>query len=611
MKKPKISKIKKMKLKLSKISRIKKIILSGLILGVLTIVVVTRVVVIKINQNNEQDRQNKINAIKQKIIDKDILIAPNVSTQNQNEIQNAIKNQLQKENNLLTNNDLLKISTKLSSLSWGIKTKVTLIISIKFTSLSLSIYVEKINLLKNSNILDGTFGTIFQDDFGNLWAMGKNSKLQVLKTNISKDSYVNSGWTQNNSSTSDPLLKNSNVTNGYNGKIFQDSFKNLWTMSKDSKLQVLKVNISKNDYVTTGWSEDNSISIAGLLKGSNITNGVGGTIFQDEFKNLWAMGHESSLQVLKANQSGTGYDENIGWINVNDSGLLKGSNITSGATGTIFQDQFKNLWAMGKGTSLQVLRANDQKDGYDENLGWTNAKNSGLTNGSNITNGNYGTIFQDEFKNLWAMGNKTSLQVLSVNSQRDGYDESTGWNSYNVGLTKGSNITDGEGGVIFQDEFKNLWAMGYETSLQVLKANSQKDGYDEITGWNSFDSDLIKGSNIIDGDGGIIFQDEFKNLWATGFETSLQVLKANSSKDGYVSTGWTNANDSGLTKGSNIIDGATATIFQDEFKNLWAMSTPKIKVIEGFKKTIYAKLQVLKINEAKDGYVDSWQKVSD
>ena len=288
----KISKIKKMKLKLSKISKIKKVILSGLILGVLAIAIFTPIVVIKVNQNKEKDRKNKINAIKNKIVDKNILIAPNVSTQNQNEIQSAIKNQLQKENDLLTNNDLLKISTNLSSLSFGIKTKATLTISIGSTSLLLSIYVEKINLLKNSNILDGTFGTIFQDDFGNLWAMGKNSKLQVLKTNISKDSYVNSGWTQDNSSTSDPLLKNSNVTNGYNGKIFQDSFKNLWTMSKDSKLQVLKANISKKDYVTTGWTEDNSISTAGLLKASNITNGVGGTIFQDEFKNLWAMGYE-------------------------------------------------------------------------------------------------------------------------------------------------------------------------------------------------------------------------------------------------------------------------------------------------------------------------------
>ena len=83
----------------------------------------------------------KINAIKQKIINKDILIAPNASIQNQNEIQNAIKNQLQKENDLLTKSDLSKIRTNLLDLSFGIKTKVALSISIGPTSLSLSVYV--------------------------------------------------------------------------------------------------------------------------------------------------------------------------------------------------------------------------------------------------------------------------------------------------------------------------------------------------------------------------------------------------------------------------------------------------------------------------------------
>ena len=41
--------------------------------------------------------QDKINQIKEKITDQDILIAPNVSTQNQSEIQSTIKNQLQKK----------------------------------------------------------------------------------------------------------------------------------------------------------------------------------------------------------------------------------------------------------------------------------------------------------------------------------------------------------------------------------------------------------------------------------------------------------------------------------------------------------------------------------
>ena len=76
-------------------------------------------------------------------------------------------------------------------------------------------------------------------------------------------------------------------------------------------------------------------------------------------------------------------------------------------------------------------------------------------------------------------------------------------------------------------------------------------------------SGLTRNSNINDGDGGVIFQDEFKNLWAMS-NSKLQVLRVNQNGDGYVNTGWTSAN-SGLTKGSNIINGADGVIFQDEF----------------------------------------------
>ena len=576
-----------MKIKLSSLSRTKKIILLGASIGILTTAIVVPVVVLNINQVSDQER---INAIKQKIKDKEILIAANVSTSNQSEIESAIKNQLQKENDLLTDSDLSKISTSLSTLTFGNKTKVTLTISINSKISTLEINVEKINLLKNSNLLDGKFGKIFQDDFNNLWAMGKNSKLQVLKANISKDGYVNTGWMQNNSSTSDPLLKNSNITNGQGGTIFQDDFKNLWTMGKGTSLQVLKVNSSKDGYVTTGWTNANN---SGLTNGSNITNGEGGVIFQDDFKNLWTMGTGTSLEVLKVNSSKDGY-VTTGWTSAKNSGLTNGSNITDGTTGTIFQDQFKNLWTMGKGTSLQVLEANSSKDGY-ATTGWTSANNSGLTNGSNITNGFLGTIFQDQFKNLWAMGNRTSLQVLEANSSKDDYVTSGWTNANNSGLTNGSKITNGKYGKIFQDEFKNLWAIGIETSLQVLKTNSSKDDY-VTSGWtNANNSGLTNGSNITDGTTGTIFQDEFKNLWTMTAETSLQVLKVNSQKNGYVTTGWTSANNSGLTNGSNITNGDGAIIFQDKFKNLWAT---------GFGTS----LQVLKANLAKDGYVDSWQK---
>ena len=549
-----------------------------------------------------QIKNAKINKIKDKITDKNILIAPNVSTQNQSEIQNAIKNQLQKENPSLNNDDLSKINTNLPNLTLGTRTEVILIISIDSTSLSLNIYVEKANLLKGSNIVSGKGGVVFQDKFKNLWSMGNYKKLQVLRSNKNEDGYVDT-WTSANSG----LTKGSNIFNGTGGTIFQDEFKNLWAMGGLGSLQVLKANSTGDGYdEKTGWTNAKD---SGLTKGSIIFNGTGGIIFQDEFKNLWSMGRETSLQVLRVNQDGNGYDEKTGWTSVKDSGLTNGSNITSDYYGTIFQDEFKNLWAMGRETSLQVLRVNSTGDGYDEKTGWTSANDSGLTNGSNINNGKKGIIFQDQFKNLWSMGEGTSLQVLRVNQDDNGYDEKTGWTSADdSGLTNGSNITNGKGGTIFQDEFKNLWSMGELTSLQVLKVNSAGDGYDEKTGWTSAnDNGLTNGSNINDGGGkGVIFQDKFKNLWAMGWATSLQVLKVNSAGDGYdEKTGWTSANDSGLTNGSNISNGYEGVIYQDEFKNLWAMSDGKF-ISEG--KSIDTKLQVLKANLNGDGYVESWQK---
>ena len=550
--------------------------------------------------------QDKINQIKEKIIDKDILIAPNVSTQNQSEIQSAIKNQLQKENPFLSNDDLAKISTNLSSLTLGVKTQTNLILNVDSIISTLRIDVEKINLLKNSNIINGYQGRIFQDKFKNLWSMGFNQKLQVLKANQNSDNYANLGWINDNSIGGDSLLKGSNITNGTAGVIFQDEFKNLWSMGNGTSLQVLKANNAKNGYVNTGWTSAND---SGLTNGSNITNGSNGVIFQDEFKNLWTMGNNTSLQVLKVNNAKNGY-VNTGWTSANDSGLTNGSNITNGSSGVIFQDEFKNLWAMTAYKNLQVLRVNENGDGYDETTGWTNV-NNGLTNGSNITDGSYGVIFQDEFKNLWTLGAGTSLQVLEANQAGDGY-VNTGWTSANdSGLTNGSNITNGTSGVIFQDEFKNLWTMGNNTSLQVLEANQAGDGYVN-TGWTSVNnSGLTNGSNITNGSYGTIFQDEFKNLWSMGYNTSLQVLKVNNAKNGYVNTGWTNDNNSGLTNGSSILNGTLGIIFQDEFKNLWAMSTTKSKKINNVLKYFVTKLQVLKVNENGDGYVNSWQKPSD
>ena len=456
---------------------------------------------------------------------------------------------------------------------------------------------KEFNLLKNSNIDKGQKGVIFQDEFKNLWTMGYNQKLQVLKVNNDNDGYDEiTGWTNNNKV--DGLLKNSNINDGFAGTIFQDDFKNLWTMGYGSKLQVLRANQNKDGYVST-WTSDNT---SGLLNGSNINKGQDGTIFQDSFKNLWAMGENQKLQVLRANQNKDGYVS--AWTSATNSGLTNGSVINKGQDGTIFQDQFKNLWAMSFSSTLQVLKVNENGDGYVS--AWTNNnKVDGLLKNSNVDDGDGGTIFQDKFKNLWIMSLDQKLQVLKVNDDNDDYDEITGWNNNNKvdGLLKNSDIENGYDGTFFQDEFKNLWIMGNDATLQVLKANENGDGYDEITGWNNNNKkELLNGSmisynqNIDNNWNGTIFQDQFKNLWATGSDAKLQVLKANQNQNGYVSA-WTDDNSENgekLLRNSKINDGEYGTIFQDDFKNLWVMGSN-------------SKLQVLEINITNDVYVKSWQ----
>ena len=546
-----------------------------------------------------------IEDIKSKIINKEILIKSSVSTQNPEEVQSAILQQLKIENDTLTDEDIQKISTNISSLEKGVRTEVELTITFKQRSEKITIHVEKHDLLKGLEILNGNSGKIFEDDFGNLWIMVIRQRTLTPRLFVLRKG--SNSWTKD---TSSGLTKNSNITDGMNGTIFQDRFKNLWAMGKGTKLQVLKVNENGDGYdEETGWIENTSDQ---LLIGSNITDGEKGTIFQDDFNNLWIMGMGTKLQVLKVNENGDGY-VNEGWTNdnqLNGETLLQNSNISDGEDGVIFQDRFKNLWAMGKGTSLQVLRVNANKKGYDESIGWTSAINSGLTNGSNIENGYGGTIFQDDFGNLWAMGSSitkdvdgtektihTKLQVLKINQNKDGYVNS--WTNDNSedgeALLKNSNINNGANGEIFQDDFGNLWTMGTGTSLQVLRVNAQKNGYRENIGWINDNSalGLLNGSNILDGGEGIIFQDDFGNLWAMA-DSKLQVLKVNkNSKNGYASL-WTDDDSAtGLLKGSEILQGYAGAIFQDRFKNLWVMGANK-------------KVQVLKI-KSDNSYDETWQ----
>ena len=576
---------------------------------------------------------DKVNKIISKIKVKDIFIAPNVSTSNQSEIETIVKNQLQKQNIELTNEDLSKISFNLPSLTPGIGTKVILTISVESKSLTLEIYVEKINLLKNSNVTVGSEGVIFQDEFKNLWAMSTYSKLQVLKANSSEKGYTNLGWDDDNSSSATGLLKGSNITNGQNGVIFQDYFKNLWAISNGSKLQVLRVNQSGNGYVNTGWTSDNSQSGEPLLKGCQVTHGKAAKIFQDDFKNLWVISQNTSysddkgemkivepkLHVLKVNQNGDGYDEIAGWSNDNSATgepLLKGkgvSNINSNVLQTMFQDKFKNLWLLtgdnaasnSEEFTLYVLKANAQKDGY-VTAGWTNDNSENgepLLKGSTIIAGEYGKFFQDSFDNLWIISrsNNKNFQVLEANAQKNGY-RTIGWaNATNVeGLLKDSIFRLSFSGIIFQDKFKNLFVIADNFQPQVLKVNSSETGY--INKWTTLedDSTMLKKWNplpIVNSDNNLIniFQDKFGNLWAIRTGAKIQVLKINKNDNDYVNTGWTNDNSQTgepLLKGLTFDSGAGTTIFQDDFGNLWLMGNRKF--------------QVLSVNTNGDGYVSSW-----
>ena len=413
--------------------------------------------------------------------------------------------------------------------------------------------------------------TALQDSSGNLWAMRRSEPLRVLVKN--RDGNYANAWISDNSQ--EGLLKNSNITNGDSGVILEDSLGNIWAMGFGTPLQVLVKNRDGN--YANAWISDNSQE--GLLKGSKIADGYRGVIFEDSRGNIWAMGKATPLQVLQ--KTASGFVDS--WISDNSQeGLLKNSNITNGDSGVIFEDSYGNIWAMGTNTPLQVLV---KKDNGTYASSWINDNTQeGLLKYSNINDGNAGVIFEDSYGNIWAMGIRSRLQVLVKN--RDG-NYANAWISDNSqeGLLKGSNINNGSGGVIFEDSYGNLWAMASGTPLQVLVKN--RDG-NYVDSWISDPTQpgLLKDSNINDGYSGVIFEDSSGNIWAMGNYTPLQVLVKN--RDGNYANAWINDhNQEGLLKGSKIADGYRGVIFEDSSGNIWAMSNeiwPQLlqKIASGF-----------------------------
>ena len=313
-------------------------------------------------------------------------------------------------------------------------------------------------LLNGSNITSGSLGAILEDSSGNIWAMGSSKPLQVL-VKRADGTYANS-WTHN---TNSKLLRGSRINNGYLGVIFEDSSGNLWAMGYNSPLQVLIKNVDGN--YANSWISDSTKE--GLLKNSNISYGFDGVIFEDSNGNLWAMGYRKRLQVLAKDANGN-YASS--WINdPSQEGLLKKSNIANGYGGVIFEDSSGNIWSMGHYSPLQVLVKDD--DGNYASSWINDPSQEGLLKDSNITKGKYGVIFEDSQGNIWAMGKGTPLQVL----KKEGDRFASSWtNDTTSRLLNGSNITNGETGVIFEDSSGNIWAMGKGTPLQVLKKEGDK-----------------------------------------------------------------------------------------------------------------------------------------
>ncbi len=547
-------------------------------------------------ENKKNDDVSSTNEIIAKIKNKNLVIAKDINTFSDSEILLAIKNQLKLKNPSLNSQDLLKITDNVQHLKPGKKTSVILTIKLKnkvdlvnvnvTKEKDIKLWTKNSAIVTNSNINDGRYSSFIQDSFGNLWAMGgefarkgrfghRPTKLQVLKRDgIQWEEAINSG-----------LTNGSNIVNGNRGVIFEDDFGNIWAMGSGTKLQVLVKN--KNGSYANSWVNDNSEGGEKLLQSSLITNGYYGVIFQDSFGNLWATGKGSKLQVLVKNKDGS-YANSWDTDNSENGKLLRNSNITNGEGGEIFQDSFGNLWAMAKGSKLQVLKINQNKDGYVTS--WIdNNSNTGdlLLKNSNIIRGIDGKIFQDSFGNLWTVGDGAKLQVLKANENGDGYVTEGWFNNTNEGLLKNSNIVRNFNGTIFQDFFGNLWTQGYSRKPQVLEVNQNGNDY-VTTGWvNDNTQGLLnnlkthKKREVLNS-AWVFFQDSSKNLWAMGNQVNLQVLRANSNGNGYVSS-WKNAtNVPGLLKDSNIINGQWGTIFEDSSKNLWAMgwSSGKLQVYD-------------------------------
>ena len=204
-----------------------------------------------------------------------------------------------------------------------------------------------------------------------------------------------------------------------------------------------------------------------------------------------------------------------------------GSKLTSGERGKFFQARNGDLYVMGKGTGLEVLKQGE--------LAFKPAPSS-IT-----TNGEFGTIFQARNGDIYVMGNGTRLEVL-----KDGEEE--------FQVVSSSNIDDGKEGTIFQTKNGDIYTMGISRKLQVLKNDA-----------TSFID--APGSMITSGYESHFFESQSGDLYVAGWKTGLEVLKSG---------------DSAFTKasGSTITNGAGMRFLEAQNSDIYVLHEKGLDVLK-------------------------------
>ena len=323
-----------------------------------------------------------------------------------------------------------------------------------------------------------------------------------------------------------------------------------WAILSLSMIPILTIATRSRETTTTA-SPSSSTKIPKVghwqkAAGSKLTSGERGKFFQARNGDLYVMGKGTGLEVLK--QGELAFKP------------APSSITTNGEFGTIFQARNGDIYVMGKGTRLEVL-----KDGAEE---------FEVVTSSNIDNGKEGTIFQVKNGDIYTMGTDRSLQVLKNGA---------------LAFTPapGSITTSGYESHFFQAQNGDLYVGGWKTNLEVLKngtnqfANAPGSKATNGAGMRFLQAqngDLYilheKGLEVLkkgeiafkpapssittNGAFGIIFQARNGDIYVMGHNTKLEVLKSG-------------ATDFTIAHGSRINNGRDGNIFEARNGDLYVM----------------------------------------